>query len=144
MKHRVGTLIVACAVLCSGSAGQDSTLYSFIDPMVAEYYIFYSDHTFAHYSQSLGKFYCGRGTWEDDRGTRTTLFGLRDPTMTMADTGWNLLGTTGALAQPVNYEVGPGQHSFKVKKDRLVFNDYRYSLWERIRGEKQGYLVRQP
>lgn len=142
MKPRVGTLFAACTMLCSRLAGQDSTIYSFVDPLVTEHYIFYSDHTFKHYSQSLGKFYCGRGIWEEDGGTRIASFGLRDTTMNAADAEWSFLQIPGAHSQALDHEVSPSQHYFKVKKDRLIFNDYHYSFWERLRGEKPGWLER--
>jgi hypothetical protein len=140
--RRAVILFAACMILWSRLAAQDSTIYSFNDPLVTEHYIFYFDHTFKHYSQSLGKFYCGRGTWEEERGIRIASFGLRDTTMTAADAEWSLLDMTGVFSQALDHEASPSQHFFKVKKDKLVFSDYHYSIWERLRGEKPGWLER--
>jgi hypothetical protein len=144
MGRRIASLLAATVIGCTISAAQDSTLYLWEDPLETEVYVFYRDHTFKHYSRSLGKFYCGSGKWYDEKKVRTVSFGGHDTTITMGDAAWTHIDTVGVFLAPLNLEVSPTQHFLKIKKDKLMFYDYRYSFSERLRGEKAGYLIRQP
>jgi hypothetical protein len=140
----MGSFATVITMSCTIAVAQDSTVYLSVDPLVTDVYVFNKDHTFKHCSKDLGKFYCGSGKWYDEKKVRTVHFGIRDTTITMADPAWNLIDTIGAFLQPLNYEVDPSQHFLKIKKDKLMFYDYRYSFWARLRGEKAGFLIRQP